>query len=205
MSDPIICACVTDPSNSNKYLVDTIDTIGNAHTADQLAEIADSCIKKCNEKFLCKIGGVVTDNASNMRSMRTKLGTSSDESVRSVFTYGCSAHLANLICKDIKDDSFIDKVKSVRKYFRNHLDPRAKFKDAGGKSLALLCDVRWDTYRDCLSSFAKNYVILTSVASNYKHVFDPEIINIILEENLLTSAQVSLQKLDKVGIAFDKL
>ena len=204
-NDPVICACVTDPQTHKVFLVDTVDTSGHPHCTEYLAELTSKCIIKCKEQFSCKVGSVVTDNANNMKAMRAALGTSDKGEVRDVITYGCSAHVANLLCRDIRDESVIDKVKNVIKYFKLHHDPKAKYKQAGGKHLSLPIDVRWNSIRNCLNSFICNYVVLSSVASTYRRVFDEKIVDLILEGNLITSAQLLVEKYDQIGIALNKL
>lgn len=137
--------------------------------------------------------------------MRNLLALSDNPEVSSVITYGCSAHLANLVSKDIRDESIIEKIKKVIKYFRNHKDPRAKYLKAGGTNLVLPCDVRWNSVRDCLESFVKNYSVLTEVVSTYKHAINDEIYKIIIEDNLLGISQFLIRKLNVVGKNLAKL
>ncbi len=154
---------------------------------------------------MCTVSSVVTDNANNMRSMRKSLALSNNENVRSVFTYGCSAHLANLIAKDLIDHKVVDKVKTVVKYFRNTHIAKAKFRDAKGTNLCLPIDVKWNSYYDCLKSFADNYLTLTTLASTYKHIFDKDVVRLLTEENLLAASENLCEKLKVVGTAVDRL
>ena len=47
--------------------------------------------------------------------------------------------------------------------------------------------------------------MLSSVASTYGRVFDEKIVDLILEGNLITSAQLLAKKYDQIGIALIKL
>ena len=105
-------------------LIDAIDTTGHPHTADYLTEVMDEAMKKVANELNAVVVGVVTDNASNMANMRQRLdgwtlfgvwfgspvGVSGDgkqtESINdtTVFTYGCQAHILNLIAKDLLAD-----------------------------------------------------------------------------------------------------
>ena len=48
------------------YLSDVIDTTGVPHTAENLCDICEAQIKKCEEEWEIKITCLVTDNAANM-------------------------------------------------------------------------------------------------------------------------------------------
>ena len=52
------------------YLFDVIDTTGVPHTAENLYDICEAQIKKCEEELEIKITCLVTDNVSNMMKMR---------------------------------------------------------------------------------------------------------------------------------------
>jgi len=94
-NEPVICATVTS-TDSEIFLVDTVDTSGNSHTSDYLVEVAVRSIQKCEKQFGCSVQSVVTDNAANVAKMREELQKRDDIDV---ITYGCSAHLMNLLAK----------------------------------------------------------------------------------------------------------
>ncbi len=71
-NEPIICNTVTT-SNGYMYLVDTIDTSCQPHTAEYLEELSKSAIQKYKEELHCNVGSVVTDNAANVNKMRKLL------------------------------------------------------------------------------------------------------------------------------------
>ena len=78
--------------------MDTIDTTGNPHTGDYLAKVMEEALGLVKAKFKVTVVGIVTDNASNMENMRSKLLDSM------VFTCGCQAHVLNLLAKDLLAD-----------------------------------------------------------------------------------------------------
>ena len=96
-NEPVVCAIVPT-MNSDIYLADTIDTSGHSHTSDNLVEVAVNSINKCEKQFGCKVRSVGTDNAPIVSKMRQKLDTRDD---LDVFTYGCSAHMFNLLAQDL--------------------------------------------------------------------------------------------------------
>ena len=71
-NEPIIYITVTT-SSGHIYLVDTVDTSGQPHTAEYLQELSKSAIQKCKEELGCHVGSVVTDNAANVNKMRKLL------------------------------------------------------------------------------------------------------------------------------------
>ena len=123
-------------SNNNefRYLADTIDTSGHSHTSDYLVDIAVNSINKCEKQFGCKVCSVVTDNAANVSKMRQKLETQDDVDV---ITYGCSAHMLNLLAQDLAIPNIKEQVVQVVKYFRNNHFAATKYKAKGGLQLIL--------------------------------------------------------------------
>ena len=67
-NEPIICATATTDSGQ-VYLVDTVDTSSESHTADYLEKVASASMKKAQENFGCQVGSIVTDNAANVAAM----------------------------------------------------------------------------------------------------------------------------------------
>ena len=60
-----MCVSVTTPEGEN-YLSETVDTSGHAHATEYLEEVAMSAVTSTEQRFGCKVGTFVTDNASNM-------------------------------------------------------------------------------------------------------------------------------------------
>lgn len=132
--DSIICVCVTDINDGIVHLVDTIDTQDYSYTWDFLLSLAISSIQYCRS-LGCIVGSLVTDNAANMHKMRSNLAMHDDISVNNIITYGCSAHLLNLLAKDIEVKGVKTYVKKIIKYFKNSHFFSSKLKMAGGKKL----------------------------------------------------------------------
>lgn len=61
------------------------------------------------------------------------------------------------------------------KYFRNTHFAVAKYKEAGGKALVMLQNVRWNTLADCLESYIKNWHILSKVCTDNRVAISPNI------------------------------
>ncbi|KYN13601.1 hypothetical protein ALC57_14208 [Trachymyrmex cornetzi] len=117
-AEPIICISVVDIAEGNVYLIDTIDTTEHRHTANYLLNLAITAIKTC-QKFDCSVRSFVTDNASNMTKMRNQLLECEELNLSDIITYGCSAHILNLLAKDIDMPHLKEEIKKIIKYFRN--------------------------------------------------------------------------------------
>lgn len=143
------------------FVVQTLS--GYSHTAEHLLELAKQGIRSAKFKFGCEVRSFVTDNAANMAKMREELAISTEPGMSDILTYGCSAHICNLLAKDIDIPGVKEHVVQIIKFFRNHDFPRKKYKDAGGKTLQLPIDVRWNTVADCFESYVLNWHILLKV------------------------------------------
>lgn len=201
--EPIVCISVTDISEGNIHLIDTIDTAENRHTADYLLDLAVTAIKNC-QKFGCSVKSFVTDNANNMTKMRNQLSEREDLGMPDIITYGCSAHILNLLGKDIDVPSLKDEVKKIIKYFKYTHFPAAKYKQAGGTSLSLPTDVRWNTLSDCFESYLKNWHILVKVCTENRVAINTEIHAKIQNLDLKNNVKNYLFKLQKISSALDK-
>lgn len=164
-NNPIICANVTK-DNGDVVLIETVDTSGKPHDADYLTDLSLKIIKNAETKYQCKVTSFVTDNAANMRKMRQNITevTESDSSI-SLATYGCSAHILNLLAGDFGEffSSIHQHVLLVIKYFRNKHLPKAWYHEAGGKALPMPCEVRWNTMCDSLAAYIKNWNAMAKV------------------------------------------
>jgi len=94
----------------------------------------------------------VTDNAANVAKMWENLQQREDVDL---ITYGCSAHLLNLLAKDLEIPNIKEQVVQVVKYFRNNHFAAAAFKSNNGLRLIMPQEVRWNTMADCLESYIK--------------------------------------------------
>ena len=64
-SESVVCVSVTS-SVGDTFLIKTVDTSGHVHTAEYLQEVATSAIISTEQRYNCRVGTFVTDNASNM-------------------------------------------------------------------------------------------------------------------------------------------
>ncbi|XP_011633698.1 uncharacterized protein LOC105424896 isoform X1 [Pogonomyrmex barbatus] len=122
-----------------------------------------------------------------------------------IITYGCSAHILNLLAHNIEIPEIKEQVKTIMKYFRNTHFAAAKYKEAGGKALIMPQDVRWNTLTDCLESYINNWHILSKVCTDNRVAISPDISSKINDVNLKVKATDYLEKLKIISVALDKI
>ncbi|XP_063222783.1 uncharacterized protein LOC134531131 [Bacillus rossius redtenbacheri] len=199
-NDPIICVAVT-ASLGEVYLVDTIDTSGHSHTADYLVHVAKAAVAKCEREFKCLVRSIVTDNTGNVRKMRSDL----EKEDLNFITYGCSAHLLNLLAKDLQVPNVKEHVVEIVKYFRNNHFAHAKYKQEGGQQLILPQDVRWNTTVDCLSAYIKYWPVLVKICEENRTAINDNIYRKVMNVVIKRNAEDMLRCLKPVAIALDKV
>ncbi|CAI6375917.1 unnamed protein product [Macrosiphum euphorbiae] len=143
-NEPVVCISVYDIIEKSVFLVETIDTQDNSHNSEYLLNLAVEAINNC-QKYDKIVRSFVTDNAANMAKMREELAQIDEigavnNNIRDIITYGCSAHILNLLAHDLEVNSIKSNIKQVIKYFRNSHKVGAKYKQAGGKTLILPSD-----------------------------------------------------------------
>ena len=153
-NEPVICASVVT-EDKESYLVKTVDTSGHPHDTEYLTKLTKQIVLERTEKFGVKIASFVTDNDANMQAMRRELHNEDDTKLSSLITYGCSAHIANLLAHDLDNQTARNHVVQVIKYIRNNHSAAAQFKKAGGMKLQLPGDTRWNSVSDALESYLK--------------------------------------------------
>lgn len=194
-NEPVVCVSIVNES-SESFLVKTEDTSGHSHDAAYLASLATKVIKEVSREFDVKVRSFVTDNAANMQAMRKQL---KDEFNCSIATYGCSAHIANLLAHDLDIPNVKSHVLQIVKYVRNAHLPAARYKEAGGKKLVMPVETRWNSVYECLKSYLQNWPILASIS------LDEAITSKIMNMNIKNNAKDLANRLKPVSIALSEL
>lgn len=200
-NDPIVCVSVSDVLDRCTHLTETIDTEDNSHTSDYLLLVAERSIKNC-QQYGCKVRSFVTDNAANMGKMREELAK---KDIKDVITYGCSAHLLNLLAHDLEVVGITEHIKKIIKYFKNTHFASAKYKQVGGTALSLPTDVRWNSLADCIESYLNNWHIIAKVCTENRSVIEASVSAKVNNVNLKQNAQDYLKKLKTVSVSLDKV
>lgn len=198
-NEPVICATITT-EDGQALLYETIDTSGNPHTSEYLTQIVCDLISSCELKYKCTVKSFVTDNAANMTLMRKTL---EEKTNAKVITYGCSAHIFNLLCKDFQVKDVIEHVVQIVKYFRNNHLARAKFSQAGGSALVLPSDVRWNSLGNCLEMYVTQWDIILKICEENKNEIDSTIYRKVSNIAIKHAAQDYLNILKPISVALD--
>ncbi|KAJ8893125.1 hypothetical protein PR048_005708 [Dryococelus australis] len=90
--------------------------------------------------FNCTVRSFIADNAANAAKMREELAR-----------------------KDIKDVITYELTKQLVKYFGNTHYAAAKYRQAGGTTLTLSTDVRWNYLADCIESYLNDWHIIAKI------------------------------------------
>ena len=120
-----------------------------------------------------------------------------------IITYGCSAHLLNLLAHYVEIAGVKDHIVQVVKYFRNHHLPAAWFKQAGGKALILPQDVRWNTLADSIESYLKSWPSLLQICEEHRSDIDSTIYTKVQDLQIKRLAEDYLLLLKPIAVSLD--
>ena len=95
------------------FLVRSVDASGNKNTGEFLRDKTKEVIVDVQTEYQCKIVSIVTDNAENMKKMRSLVVSNYPE----IIAYGCGAHMLNLLAKDLHPSDVLKKNCSSRETF----------------------------------------------------------------------------------------
>lgn len=205
-NEPIICVTLTT-KNGNTFLVDTIDTSGTAHTGENLYSIATETIRKCESDFKCFVSSIVTDNARNVQKMRDLFNNENEEiNKNNAITYGCAAHILNLLANDINYPNVKEQILCVIKYFRNNQYANACYRrETNSPKLIMPCEVRWNSFYDSLEGYLKSWSTLVNICESNKDKIDKNIQNLVSNISLKRNAEDYLRQLKPIAVALDKV
>ena len=182
----------------NIYIIDCVDTAESRHTADYLVKIAENNAEKVKKKFGCTVRSFVTDNAANMAKMKKKLGKGEE-----IITYGCSAHLLNLLSQDMQIKNIKEHITEIIKYFWNHHIPGSLYKAAGETMLVMPAETRWNTIADSIESYLKNWEILVKVCRDNNEEVDQKIIKKVNDKALKRATEDYFKRMKPIAVALD--
>ena len=123
--EPVVSVATTT-SNGDAYLIDSVYTGSEPHTAENSKVIAEQAWNKGINEHEFKVVGFVTENTGNVSKLRRTLACG--ESFEDVQMLGCGADALNVFAKDFKTKDITNKMVQVCKFFRNHHRPEAWLK-----------------------------------------------------------------------------
>lgn len=200
-NEPIVCVTVTIATGET-YLVDTIDTSGNSHTSEYLTEIAYNSIKKCEEELKCHIRSVVSDNANNVAKMRQLLENRVD---LDVITYGCSAHVLNLLAGDCQFPNVKEHVLVIVKYFRNNHFANALYRASEAPKLIMPAETRWNSLVHCLEAYIKGWPVILRICEDNREKIDSNVQGKVTNFMLKRNVEDMITILKPISVTLDKM
>lgn len=200
-NDPLVCSSIVT-AQGDSFFIESTDTKADPHTALKLKDVALKAMTKAKQELGVTVKSFVTDSAANERLMRSHLEKTEDVDI---IQYGCSAHILNLLAKDLEIPAVTASIIKVIKYFRNHHIPAALYKQAGGKMLVLPLEVRWNTMSDAIRSYLDNRGILVQISQDHKEKIDRDIIKIVNDCQITMNAVDFLKTLSPIATALDRM
>jgi len=176
-------------TSTKSFLFDAYDSGSEKKTAKRCVEVVEAVVKKCEEKYDAKIFAVVTDNENKMSKMWKILR----ERQPKLIAYGCSAHLLNLVEKDVTPQTILKQIIKVQKYFRNVHQAHGWLKEKDGLMPQIPNETRWNSHPECVRTFVVNYHKYREIALEQDKEFDESIAN-ILNNMGIYSESVYLEK-----------
>ena len=113
--------------------------------------------------------------------------------------------MLNLLVQYVHIAGVKEQVVQIVKYFRNTHLPTARYKEAGGKSLAIPNEIRWNTLTDCLDSYISNWHILIQVCEEYRDEINANIGNKVKNYSIKRDAEDLLIRLKPISVALDRI
>ena len=197
-NEPVIGICFM--SGNECYLANTVNTTGEHHTGDYLLELAKHQIAYVEEEYEVKIRSLVTDNAANMVSIRKQ--------IPELHTYGCHAHIANLLSKDILNHKdfkpVLAKVLTVIKFVRNTHDCSTALKENQMPRPPMPVETRWNSNIDVLCYFVNNWAKLADIINSNARSSE-NVYRYMEEISLKRAVEDALNFLKPIGVLLDKL
>ena len=169
---------------SKSYLLRATDCGAEKKTAEFCANIGKACIEEIKEKYDQEIFAVCADNENKMNAVSEILKLDNPH----LITYGCSAHIINLCFKDITPHNLLEHIVKVQKHFRNKQCAHGWLTKKKGLMPQIPCDSRWNSQKECLRTFVKNFHKYNEIRLEHMEEFDREIGNILTNAGIYSEA-----------------
>eukprot|EP00477_Mikrocytos_mackini_P002083 GAHX01002279.1.p1 GENE.GAHX01002279.1~~GAHX01002279.1.p1 ORF type:complete len:555 (+),score=79.45 GAHX01002279.1:39-1703(+) len=182
-------------SEGKSYIIDMVAPNQNKKDARYLSGLLSTSIERLKNSFHAETVAVCTDNASVMNSMRDIIV----EKYPDIESIGFSAHILNLLAKDISNTRVLDQVKEVQKYFKYHHTAAAYLSSLSGAFKPVLnAPTRWCSSFLMVGNFLKNLKFYMSATQTENIVNDATIRSQIMNIQLQNSAKQEEKKLEEV-------
>ena len=128
-----------------------------------------------------------------------------EKEIEDILTYGCSAHLLNLLAHDMEIPNVTKHVLQIVKYFRNNHHASARYRAEGGKCLIMPQEVRWNTMNDCCDAYLESWHILSKICDTDREKIDLNIRNKVSNIGLKHNVEDLVARLKPIAAALDKM
>jgi hypothetical protein len=171
-------------------------------TARYCANVAKEVIKEIEAEYGCHVRAFVCDNERKMDATRAIL----EKEVPELITYGCNAHLLNLVGQDITPSALLSDVITVQKYFRNHHVPNRLLREQSGSVKPQLpCATRWNSNIGCFETFLRNRQPMQILAVTHEAEIDQGITEMIQDAKLFKETEMILKRVLPIGLALNRM
>lgn len=197
-SEPIISHSITTGEKS--YFFKATSTEENIKTSKYCARLLAETIGEVRD-LGANVVAVVTDNCSSMDKMRKIIS----ESYPEIYTYGCNAHLLNLVGKRLTPDDLIEKIRKVHAFFRGHDAAWALLKKKGAGRPIMPHDIRWNAWVECLEYYLKNHTNLLGVSRIPSVNCTDEVKEVLNDSSFYGSVEITVRNMKPIQISLDKV
>ncbi|KAB7504956.1 hypothetical protein Anas_09603 [Armadillidium nasatum] len=198
-NDPIIATSMHTGKQS--FLLSTIDSGSDKKNAEYCLKCLKEAVDEVKEKYNSKVFAFCSDNEAKMKLLKEKM--KEDDELKTIISYGCSAHYINLLEQEVTPNSILKYIIQIQKIFRNHHQPHGWLKEKGGLMPQIPNDTRWNSQQACINTFIQNYYKYVEIANEDK--LEMSITNILSNPSLYREAQHLQKQVDVVSKALDKL
>ena len=198
-SDPILAHSFFTGEKS--YLHNIKDCGSTKKTAEYCLEALEEAIDQIHDQTGKDLVGVVTENEAKMVKMRALLLAKNPK----MLCYGCKAHYLNLLENDIADQTILDKVMTVQKYFKNVHRAHGLLKEKNGKMAQLYNDTRWNSKISMLENFLDNDSLYLEIIEELHDDKHKDVQRIVENLNFKRKVQANHCQMVKFLAALDQL
>lgn len=122
-----------------------------------------------------------------------------------IITFGCNAHLLNLVGKKFNPEDLADRIVKVQKYFRSHDLPAAMLKKLRGTRPVIPGDTRWNSWLDCFRSYVSNQAKYLEISRNPECKMTIELVETLQDVSVFQGLKGAISRLEPIAISLDKV
>ncbi|KAB7498582.1 hypothetical protein Anas_06360 [Armadillidium nasatum] len=190
---------LNEVEGKQSFLLSTIDSGSDKKNAEYCLKSLKEAVDEVKEKYNSKVFAFCSDNEAKMKLLKEKM--KEDDELKTIISYGCSAHYINLLEQEVTPNSVLKYVIQIQKFFRNHHQPHGWLKEKGLMP-QIPNDTRWNSQQACINTFIQNYHKYVEIANEDK--LEMSITNILSNPSLYREAQHLQKQVDVVSKALDK-